>query len=35
MMTLDDILQSIHALEDELQAHERRYDVVSGTFYEV
>lgn len=33
-MTLDDILQDIHALEDELRAYERKYNVLSETFYE-
>ena len=33
-MTLDDILQDIHALEDELRTYERKYNVLSETFYE-
>lgn len=33
-MTLDDILQDIYALEDELHAYERKYNVLSETFYE-
>ena len=33
-MTLDDILQDIHALEDELRVYERKYNVLSETFYE-
>ena len=33
-MTLDDILQDIHALEDEMRAYERKYGVLSETFYE-
>ena len=33
-MTLYDILQDIHALEDELGAYERKYNVLSETFYE-
>jgi hypothetical protein len=33
-MTLDDILQDIHALEDELRTYERKYGVLSETFYE-
>ncbi len=33
-MTLEDILQDIHALEDELRAYERKYNVLSETFYE-
>jgi len=34
-MTLDDLLYDIHALEDEMRAYERRYGVLSGTFYEL
>lgn len=33
-MTLDDILQDIYALEDEMRAYERKYGVLSDTFYE-
>ncbi len=33
-MMLDDILQDIYALEDELRAYERKYNVLSETFYE-
>jgi hypothetical protein len=33
-MTLNDILQDIHALEQDLQAYERKYGVLSETFYE-
>lgn len=33
-MTLDDILQDIYALEDELRTYERKYNVLSETFYE-
>jgi len=33
-VTLEDILQDIHALEDELRAYERKYNVLSETFYE-
>ena len=33
-MVLDDILQDIHALEDELRTYERKYGVLSETFYE-
>ena len=33
-MTLDDILQDIHALEQDLQSYERKYGVLSETFYE-
>lgn len=34
MMTLDDVLQDIHALEDEMRTYERKYGVLSDTFYE-
>lgn len=34
MMTLDDILQDIYALETEMRAYERKYGVLSETFYE-
>ena len=33
-MTLDDLLQDIYALEDELRSFERKYGVLSETFYE-
>ncbi len=33
-MTLDGILLDIHALEQDLQAFERKYGVLSETFYE-
>ncbi len=33
-MTLDDILLDIYALEDEMRAYERKYGVLSDTFYE-
>ena len=33
-MTLDDILQDIHALEEDLETYERKYGVLSETFYE-
>ena len=33
-MILDDVLQDIHALEDELRTYERKYGVLSETFYE-
>ena len=33
-MTLDDILQDIHALEQDLQTYERKYGVLSETFYQ-
>ena len=33
-MTLDDLLHDIHALEDEMRSYERKYGVLSETFYE-
>ena len=33
-MTLEAILQDIHALEQNLQSYERKYGVLSETFYE-
>ncbi|MDI6792186.1 MAG: hypothetical protein QME81_04880 [bacterium] len=33
-MTLDDILQDIYTLEDEMRTYERKYGVLSETFYE-
>ena len=33
-MTLDDLLQDIYALEDEIRSFERKYGVLSETFYE-
>lgn len=33
-MTLDEILQDIHALEEDLLMFERKYGVLSETFYE-
>jgi hypothetical protein len=33
-MTLDDILQDIYALEDEMRTYERKYGLLSETFYE-
>jgi hypothetical protein len=33
-MILDDVLQEIHTLEDELRTYERKYGVLSETFYE-
>ena len=33
-MRLDDILQDIHALEDEMRTFERKYGVLTETFYE-
>ncbi len=33
-MTLEDILQDIHALAQDLQSYERKYGVLSETFHE-
>lgn len=33
-MTLDEILQDIHALGEDINAYERQYGVLSETFYE-
>ena len=33
-MTLDDILQDMCALQDEMRAYERKYGVLSDTFFE-
>ena len=33
-MKLEDILQDIHTLEDEMRSFERKYGVLSETFYE-
>jgi hypothetical protein len=33
-MTFDDLLQDIYALEDEMRTYERKYGVLSETFYE-
>jgi hypothetical protein len=33
-MTLEDILLDMYALEDEMRAYERKYGVLSETFYE-
>ena len=33
-MTLEDIVLDMHALEDDMRAFERKYGVLSGTFYE-
>jgi len=33
-MNLDDLLHDIHLLEDELRSYERKYNVLSETFYE-
>ena len=32
-MTLDDILQDIYALENEMRTYERKYGILSETFY--
>lgn len=34
MLTLDDIVQDIHVLEQDLQNYERKYGVLSETFHE-
>jgi hypothetical protein len=33
-MTLDDLLQDIYTLEEEMRTYERKYGVLSETFYE-
>ena len=33
-MSLDELLQDIHALEDDLMTYERKYGVLSETFYD-
>jgi hypothetical protein len=33
-MTLDEILQDIHALEEDMLVYERKYNVLTETFYE-
>lgn len=33
-MMLDDLLQDIYALEEEMRTYERKYGVLSETFYE-
>ena len=33
-MTLEDIMEDIHTLADELRTYERKYGVLSETFYE-
>ena len=33
-MTLEEILYDMHALEDEMRAYERKYGVLSETFYQ-
>jgi hypothetical protein len=34
-MTLDEILQDIHTLEEDITAYERKYGVLTETFYEL
>ncbi len=34
-MTLQDIISDIHALYEDLEVYERKYDVLSETFYEL
>ena len=34
MMTLDEILQDIHAMEEDLLTFERKYGVLTETFYQ-
>ena len=34
IMTLDEIIQDIHALEEHLLAYERKFGVLSETFYQ-
>jgi hypothetical protein len=34
MMTLQDILDDMHAIEDEMRTYERKYGVLSETFYQ-
>jgi hypothetical protein len=34
VMTLDELLRDIHALEEDLLVFERKYGVLSETFYE-
>ena len=34
MMTLDEILLDIHALEEDIIVYERKYGVLTETFYE-
>ena len=33
-MTLGDLLEDMHALEDEIRSYERKYGILSETFYE-
>ena len=33
-MTLEDIMQDMYALEDDMRTYERKYGVLSETFYE-
>ncbi len=35
MMTLQDIIADIHALTEDLEVYERKYGVLSETFYEL
>lgn len=35
MMTLQDIIADIHALNEDLEVYERKYGVLSETFYEL
>jgi hypothetical protein len=34
VMTLQDVISDIHALNEDLEAYERKYGVLSETFYE-
>lgn len=34
MLTLDELLQEMHSLEEDLASYERKYGVLSETFYE-
>lgn len=34
MLTLDDLLHDLYALEDEMRVYERKYGVLSETFYQ-
>jgi hypothetical protein len=34
-MTLQDIIEDIHALNEDLEVYERKYGVLSETFYEI
>jgi hypothetical protein len=35
LMTLQDIIEDIHALNEDLEVYERKYGVLSETFYEI